>query len=199
MKKTLHNIVYNVIDGFDSILDNIFPYKRYLEQLKADNFLDFYHSKIHKISFRLIFYTLPFLIVLIYMAILTCSSFFIDLENMIFLKAILSLGLLSSGLIFIYTHKISGCFLILAGLVYGCKTHFLQADLTAGIFFLILAFINLCKLRRFKYYADIASNVLKNKINVELEDEELARLMNTYPVAYDDLQRKYKEEKDQTH
>ncbi|MDY5577603.1 MAG: hypothetical protein SPF70_09105 [Lachnospiraceae bacterium] len=189
MNKILTNIkaaAEKITDAFDDILDTILPYKRYFLRLGSKNFLNYYHERIHKVSFWLLFLTLPILIQTVLAGIITISSFFADLNNIYFFHALFCTLFLLIGTIAIYAHKISGMLLLCLGFQQG-----IQLDIfPIGFVCLLPIFIILCQLRRLEYYASISVNIMQSKINAETQEQELDHLLSTYSVEFDNYMHK---------
>lgn len=184
MLTSLKSAAESLFIRFDRLLDLIFPYKKYFELLQSENFLNYYHQRIHKITFRLLIYSFPFLCYTVFLSVWTAGAFFMDLENLFFINTFLAVLFFLFGIFFIYSHKISGCFLLLMGLRAGTSSSVFHPS-SVCLVFLLFIFLNLCRLRRLEYYALIARNVAANKLKNKMEDDEIKRLLDTYTADYD--------------
>lgn len=178
---------------FDNILDILFPYKGLYQTLHADGYISYYQEKVHKVSFRLILYTFPVYPIIVYLLVFSLSTFVADMENDLFFSCSIPLVLIIFGLILIYGHKLIGCLILYIGLL-STKSFPFLSDASIGYVSVLLSLCNLCRLRRMNYYMSMAKITLKNKIRIATEEETFQHLMDTYGVAFDDMQRKHKEE-----
>ncbi len=176
-------------EAFDDLLDNIFPYKKMFYRMKSDEYLDYYHARHSRPLFLIFLLLIPFFIYYIFTGAFFISAIFAPITNGFnFIVSFFSgFIFMSLGFFFTFDHQFKGPFFLwLSVFILSREPNFGDTYNYQGcLFLLLLLFLHLCRLKRFYYYKDLASNVMQNKMRIEVEDQELDHLLTTYSSEFD--------------
>lgn len=192
MIEKLTHYLSELAESFNDLLDFFFPYKQRFQEMSADEFISYYHHKYHWISRRILVYLFPFFIIYILIFVMFVGTFVVpsQLIEPRFRTFFFAFLFMTIGYFYSFGQELKGPLLLLLGNLIAATHGEISLPLDITLILISFMLINICRGKRFSYYKDLAANVLKNKLRIELEDMELDYLLGKYPVDYDIYQQK---------